>query len=94
MHKITDVTVLDDYRLDLTFDDGTRGVVDVSDLAGQGVFVLWDDYAEFREVEIGNAGELVWAGQVDLCPDSLYLKATGKEPHEVFPGLKHEPTHA
>ena len=38
--------------------------------------------------------ELVWGGQVDLCPDALYLKVTGKEPEDVFPALRHEPVHA
>lgn len=94
MHRITGVEVLEDYRLDLTFADGTRGVVDLADLAGRGVFALWNDYAEFRKVAIGDTGELVWSEQIDLCPDALYLKATGKKPADVFPGLRHEPTHA
>ena len=94
MHRVTKAEALDDYRLDLTFDDGTRGVVDVSDLAGSGVFALWNDYGRFREVRIGDAGELVWGDEVDLCPDSLYLRATGREPEDEFPSLKRQMAHA
>jgi len=94
MYKITKVDVLDNYRLGLTFDDGTCGTVDLSGLAGRGVFSLWDDYVEFKKVKIGATGELVWTDQVDLCPDSLYLKVTGRTPDDVFPGLKHELAHA
>jgi len=94
MHKITEVEVLENCRLELTFADGTRGTVDLSDLAGLGVFALWNDYNEFQKVEIGEAGELVWSERIDLCPDSLYLKATGKKPADVFPGLKREQAHA
>ena len=94
MHRITKVSVLDGFRLALTFADGTRGTVDLSDLVGHGVFSLWNDYRAFQGVRIGDTGELVWSEQVDLCPDALYLKATGKKPEDVFPALKHEPAHA
>lgn len=94
MHKITAVKVLEGLRLDLTFDDGVRGTVDLSDLAGKGVFALWLDRSAFEKVRIGSSGELAWGDQIDLCPDSLYLRMTGKEPQDIFPSLRHEPTHA
>lgn len=94
MHAITQVKALDNYRVDLSFADGTRGVVNLSDLAGRGIFKGWQDYAEFRKVEIGETGELVWPGGIDLCPDSLYLKVTGKRPEDEFPALQHELAHA
>jgi len=94
MRKVTEVEVLENYRLRLTFDDGTRGVADLSGLPRRGVFALWDDYGQFSKVKIGPAGELVWADRVDLCPDALYLKVTGKTPEDLFPALKHEPAHA
>lgn len=94
MYKIKGVKVLKDYKLDLTFDDSRRGIVDLSDLVGKGVFVLWEDYDVFKKVQIGPSGELVWGDQIDLCPDSLYLKATGKIPEDIFPKLKREPVYA
>jgi len=94
MYKITNAEVLEDYRLNLTFSDGTRGTVDLSSLAGSGVFGLWNNYSKFRKVKIGDAGELIWSDQVDLCPDSLYLQVTGKEPEDTFPSLKHKMVHA
>ena len=94
MRKISKVKVLQGYRLELAFDDGVSGVVDLSDLVGKGVFSLWRDRHAFEQVRIGSIGELVWGDQIDLCPDSLYLKATGKRPEEVFPALRREPVHA
>jgi hypothetical protein len=91
MHKITSVKVLTDYRLDLQFADGKRGMVDLSRLAGQGVFTVWKDYAVFQQVRIGESGELIWNEQIDLCPDALYLQATQQRPEDVFPALKREP---
>lgn len=94
MHKVTAVKVLKDYKLDLVFADGKRGTVDLSHLVGKGVFALWNDYRAFREVRIGTSGELTWSEEVDLCPDALYMQATGQKPEDVFPSLKHEPIHA
>lgn len=94
MRKIVHVEVLEGYRLTLTFDDGTAGTVDLSGLAGRGVFAYWNDRAVFAEVRIGSSGELIWGDQVDLCPDALYLKVTGKQPEDVFPGLRQEPIRA
>ena len=94
MKRITDVNVLENYKLDLVFDDGVKGYVDVSHLVGKGVFGLWRDYEVFKKVQIGSSGELYWDDQVDLCPDSLYMKITGKKPEDIFQALKAETEHA
>ncbi|MCX7046900.1 MAG: DUF2442 domain-containing protein [Candidatus Sumerlaeota bacterium] len=85
MFKIIQVKPLPQYRLWLKYDDGTEGIADLSDLAGDGVFSIWDDQEVFNSVKIGDMGELQWGEEVDLCPDALYLRITGKEPEDVFP---------
>jgi len=90
MKHIVTIDVLKDYKLRLVFDDGVTGIIDVSYLVGKGVFARWNDYAEFSKVRIGSGGELIWDDQIDLCPDSLYLKITGQQPEEMFPSLKLE----
>ncbi len=88
MHKIIEVQVLENYRFHITFLDGTQGNADVSELVGKGVFALWNDYEEFRKVKIADTGELFWSEQVDLCPDSLFLRITGKgEIRNIKPGF-------
>lgn len=94
MRKIIHVEVLQAYRLALTFDDGTAGTVDLSGLVGKGVFACWNDPTVFGQVRIGSSGELLWGDRVDLCPDALYLKVTGRRPEEVFPALRQEPARA
>ena len=39
---------------------------------------------------VGRGVFALWGDQIDLCPDSLYLRATGKKPEDVFPALRHE----
>jgi len=94
VRKISKVKALQNYHLELEFDNGVSGTVDVSYLVGKGVFTLWRDRSTFEQVRIGSSGELVWGDQIDLCPDALYLKVTGKGPEDVFPPLRHEPARA
>jgi hypothetical protein len=68
--------MLQAYRLALTFDDGTSGTVDLSELADKGAFAYWSDRAVVANVRIASSGELVWGDTVNLCPDALYLKVT------------------
>lgn len=85
---------MEGYRVNLSFADGTTGQVDLSDLAGHGVFLPWQDYAEFQKVTVGDTGELAWPCGIDLCPEALYLDVTGKKPEEEFPLLQHGLSHA
>jgi len=78
------------FRVHLGFDDGTAGEVDLSDLAGHGVFAAWMDGDAFLDVAPGSGGELSWACGVDLCADALYLRLTGKRPDDIFPALRSE----
>ena len=94
MNKISKVKVLPRYRLEVEFEDGVSGIVDLSDDVGKGVFALWHDPFFFEQVAIGSAGELVWGDKIDLCPDALYLKVTGKKPEDIFPALRNLSTHA
>lgn len=92
--KIATLKPLPDYRLWLRFDDGTEGTVDLSDYVGEGVFALWNDSAAFASVRIGGSGQPVWSDQVDLCPDTLYMKITGLTPAELYPSLANHNVHA
>ncbi len=94
MNKITKVKVLPEYRLYVVFEDGVSGTLDLAENVGKGVFAAWRDPRFFEHVAIGSAGELVWGDKIDLCPDALYLKVTGKKPEDLFPALHNLPTHA
>jgi hypothetical protein len=86
MIKILEARVLDSFRLYVRFSDGAAGEVDLSALAGQGVFTAWNDPAFFERVQIGSSGRnLEWDEQIDLSADSLYLNLTGKTVQELFP---------
>ena len=94
MPTLLEVEALDNYQIWVRYDDGVAGVADLSDLAGDGVFALWNDYQQFRKVRIGPGGELAWSDQIDICPDAIYLRITGKSPGDLFPKLRELPQYA
>lgn len=94
MPKPVEVRALANYRIWLRYDDGVQGEVDLGDLAGRGVFKAWDDPAFFSAVRVASHGAVEWGSGLDLCPDALYMRLTGRSPEELFPALRSAHAHA
>jgi len=90
MFEPLEVKAIADYHIWIRYADGEEGEVDLSHLAGQGVFELWEDEQKWTNVRIAEDGAIRWSEDVELCPDATYLKLTGKSPEEAFPNLKSE----
>ncbi|MBN1770348.1 MAG: DUF2442 domain-containing protein [Deltaproteobacteria bacterium] len=78
--RVTRVVVLDQWKLELGFSDGSSGCIDFRGrFEGRvGLFEALADPAFFRRVTIDpEAGTLVWPNGLDLCPDVLRHDATG-----------------
>lgn len=78
---------LDGYRIRVAFADGVCGEVDLSQLAGRGVFKAWHNRAFFENVFV-SGGVVSWPGELDLDPCQLYIEVTGKAVEEIIPGLR------
>lgn len=72
MPKVISVRPLADYRLDVAFDDGTRGVVPLNDRLFGPVFEPLRDMPTFRQVFVDEFGAVCWPNGADLAPDALY----------------------
>lgn len=94
MPEVLEVKPLDNRCVWLRFADGREGIVDLSEFSGKGVFKAWDTDRAFEKVRVGQGGGIEWTDQIDLCPDALYLKVTGKTPEELFPALRNVIQHA
>lgn len=77
--RVTDVSALPGYRLDIGFADGSRGIVDCSHLVlreSAGVFADLRDPAEFAKAYVHPQSRTVtWPRDLDLDPDVLYARA-------------------
>ena len=94
MKKAIEVKPLSGYRIWLRYDDGVSGEIDLSHLAGRGVFKVWTDRKVFESVHVDKSGAIAWSKDIDLCPDALYLRLTGMAVEELFPKLKSAPVDA
>ena len=92
--RITSAKSLPNFQLELQFDNGESGVVDLSPLVGRGVFAAWEMPGVFEQISLTSEGAVEWPGELDLCPDALYLRMTGKKVEDVFPTLHSRYSHA
>ena len=73
------------HRIWLEYSDGSAGEVDLSHLAGGGVFEAWNDRAHFAAVRITEYDAIAWGEELELCPDALYMRLTGKSLEQIMP---------
>ena len=79
LQDIVEAVPLEDYRLELRFEDGTTGVVDVGRCVSfTGVFAPLRDREQFNLVQVNaELGTVCWPCGADLDPDVLYALVTG-----------------
>lgn len=87
MVAVTAVETLTDYRLRLTFDDGSERVVDLTDDLWGPMGEPLRDPAYFRQVRVDpELRTVVWPNGFDLDPDVLH----GHRPQDVPPATTHQ----
>ena len=67
------------YRIEITFEDGKKGIVDFSKYLDKGgVFNRFRDINFFKSFKVNSElGVLSWGNEVDVAPETLYSEATG-----------------
>ncbi len=72
--RLRALSVLPEWRLAVTFNDGSTGIVDVSALvhgADAGVFAALRDSAFFEKAYL-DCGAVTWPNGADLAPDTMH----------------------
>jgi len=69
---VKSVHALDDYKLEVSFENGESRKFDVKPYLGRGIFVRLRDLELFRRVRV-IAGSIEWPGGLDLSYDTLYV---------------------
>ncbi|HEX5026022.1 MAG TPA: DUF2442 domain-containing protein [Agriterribacter sp.] len=83
--KVISVEALGDYSLSVVFDNGIRGFVDMSYLAGKGVFRAWDTANTFNQVFINPENNAIsWPGEIDIDTINIYCRIKGITPHQFL----------
>ena len=68
------VRPLDDFRLEVVFENGERRLFDVQPYLQRGRFGRLQNRAVFRAARVVD-GSVEWPGELDLSYDTLYLES-------------------
>jgi hypothetical protein len=79
-HDVISVKCLDDFRLEVIFDDGKSGILDCGPIIAKGgVFARLRDPEVFRRAKVNEElGVVTWDDEVDIAPETVYSLVTGK----------------
>lgn len=79
IHDVVSANYIEDYKIEVEFDDGKKGIVDFSVYLNKGgVFERFKDINFFRQFEINHElGVITWQNEIDIAPETLYSLATG-----------------
>jgi hypothetical protein len=77
--SLIEAEYLSEYLIRMRFEDNTAGIADLSGYVSKGgVFKQFEDIGYFKKFSLEN-GTLTWGnGELDIAPEALYAKATGK----------------
>ncbi len=83
--KVIDVKTIEKYKIEVHFNDGFKGVYDLSHLAGKEVFKIWDEDDNFSKVFINKeSGAVSWPGEIDLDSLNIYCRIKGISTKTTF----------
>jgi hypothetical protein len=73
MHFVKNVTYVSDYKLQLTFEDGTTHLADLHPHLDGEIFEPLQDINYFKTVRVNpDLDTIVWENGADMSPDFLY----------------------
>ena len=78
--RIVKVSPLPQYRLQVEFDDGVAGTIDLSGELDGEVFQPLRDEAVFRQVTVDEFGAVCWPNGPDLAPDAMHSELAAEPP--------------
>jgi len=74
--RINKAEYIGDYKIKITFNDGSEGIVDLSGSLEGKVFESLKDKKNFSKFKIDKElGTIVWENGADLAPEYLYFLA-------------------
>ncbi len=72
---VSSVRTLDDYQLELHFENGEIRIFDMKPYLVKGVFAKLQQKSLFQTARV-VVGSVEWSGGIDLSYDTLYLEST------------------
>jgi len=81
--KVTDVTVIPEYKLKVTFDDGVSGIIDLKDFIGSGIFSILKDEKLFDKAYAAGYA-IAWNNELEIDAIAIYAEILNKKPEDIL----------
>ena len=81
--KIKNVKYTGDYSIEVEFEDGINGIVDLSEFIGTGIFSILKDPLQFAKVYT-TGYSVAWSDDLEIDAANIYSELTGKDPATYF----------
>jgi hypothetical protein len=75
---ITEARYLDNYRVEVVFNDGKKGVADLSEILTGEVFEPLKNLDAFTKFHVDYT--IIWENGADLAPEYIYFQAFKNDP--------------
>ena len=72
--RVTAVFPRNDYRLEITFNNGEKRIFNANKLLEMNVFAPLKNPEFFKSVTV-QCGTIAWPQDIDYCPDTLYAES-------------------
>lgn len=70
LEELVAIKILDNYRLYVEFDDGRKGIFDVTPYLDKGIFCELKDPAYFAKAYL-SYGTVTWPNEQDFAPETI-----------------------
>lgn len=78
---VTNARYIEDYKVEVSFNNGRKGVADLIDAIKGPVFERLKNTSEFSSFTVDKELEtIVWPNGADLAPEYIYYQAFKNEP--------------
>jgi Protein of unknown function (DUF2442) len=78
---ITNARYLEDYKVEVSFNDGRKGIADLADALKGSMFEPLKNKSLFSRLVVDKELDtIVWSNGADLAPEYVYFQAFKKEP--------------
>ncbi|WP_428357780.1 DUF2442 domain-containing protein [Methyloprofundus sp.] len=78
---VTSAKYLEDYKVEVSFNNGRKGIADLSDALNGKMFEPLKNKTEFSKLVIDKELDtIVWSNGADLAPEYIFFKAFRNEP--------------
>ena len=87
MLHVTNAKYVGEYQVEVTFNNGRKGIADLTEALRGPVFESLKDKTKFSQLKVDEELETItWSNGADLAPEYIYFQAFKNEEdlHETF----------